>query len=55
MAGLLGVRLEKAGHYGLGDAHEVLARGKIDESWRIVRLAFALTALLALAAAAQQG
>lgn len=53
MAGLLGVRLEKAGHYGLGDAREALAQEKIAESWRVVRLAFALTALLALAAAAQ--
>lgn len=55
MAGLLGVRLEKAGQYALGDAREALAGGKIAESWRVVRLAFALTALLALAAAAGRG
>jgi adenosylcobinamide-phosphate synthase len=55
MAGLLGVRLEKAGHYGLGDARAALEPGKIDQAWRVVRLAFALAALLALAAAARQG
>jgi adenosylcobinamide-phosphate synthase len=55
MAGLLGVRLEKAGHYDLGDAREALAQHKITESWAVVRLAFALTAVLALAAAAQGG
>jgi adenosylcobinamide-phosphate synthase len=55
MAGLLGVRLEKAGHYGLGDARCALEPGKIDQAWRVVRLAFALAALLALAAAAPQG
>lgn len=55
MAGLLGVRLEKAGHYGLGDAHVALAEPHIRTAWRVVRLAFALTALLALAAAAQRG
>lgn len=55
MAGLLGVRLEKAGHYGLGDARVLLAEPLIADAWRVVRLAFALTALLALAAAAQRG
>ena len=55
MAGLLGVRLEKAGHYGLGDARVALAEPLITDAWRVVRLAFALTALLALAAAAQRG
>jgi adenosylcobinamide-phosphate synthase len=55
MAGLLGVRLEKAGHYGLGDAHVALAEQHINAAWRVVRLAFALTALLALAAAARRG
>lgn len=55
MAGLLGVRLDKAGHYSLGDARKALVGGKIDESWRVVRLAFALAALLALAAATQRG
>jgi len=55
MAGLLGVRLEKTGHYALGDAHVALAERHISLAWRVVRLAFALTALLALAAAAQRG
>jgi len=55
MAGLLGVRLEKAGHYALGDARVALAEPLIDAAWRVVRLAFALMALLALAAAAQRG
>jgi adenosylcobinamide-phosphate synthase len=36
MAGLLGVRLEKAGHYALGDAREELTVSKIDEAWRMV-------------------
>jgi hypothetical protein len=49
------VRLEKAGHYGLGDARCALEPGKIDQAWRVVRLAFALAALMALAAAAPQG
>jgi len=55
MAGLLGVRLEKAGCYGLGDARVALAEPLIGAAWRVVRLAFALTAFLALAAAAQRG
>jgi adenosylcobinamide-phosphate synthase len=55
MAGLLGVRLEKAGHYGLGDARVALAGSHISAAWRVVRLTFALTAFLALAAAAQWG
>ncbi|MEO8181919.1 MAG: adenosylcobinamide-phosphate synthase CbiB [Deltaproteobacteria bacterium] len=55
MAGLLGVRLEKPGHYGLGDARVALAGPHISTAWRVVRLAFALTALLALAAAAHWG
>jgi adenosylcobinamide-phosphate synthase len=58
MAGLLGVELEKRGHYRLGDATAPLRRGLIDEACRIVGLAAALfTALaaLALGAAALRG
>jgi adenosylcobinamide-phosphate synthase len=51
MAGLLGVRLEKRGHYALGDAREPLSPAKIGDAWRIVRLSFALGSLLTLAAA----
>jgi adenosylcobinamide-phosphate synthase len=47
MAGLLRVRLEKIGHYRLGDPVEPLAPAKIDEAWQIVRRAAALTAALA--------
>jgi adenosylcobinamide-phosphate synthase len=51
MAGLLGVRLEKRGHYALGDATRPLTTGDITRSWRIVRSAaigaVALAALLA--------
>ncbi|MFI4936862.1 MAG: adenosylcobinamide-phosphate synthase CbiB [Caulobacterales bacterium] len=43
MAGLLRVRLEKAGHYALGDAREELTVSKIDEAWRMV----AVTSLIA--------
>jgi adenosylcobinamide-phosphate synthase len=49
MAGLLGVRLEKAGHYRLGDAHEPLAPAHIATAWRIVRLAGGAAAALAAA------
>ena len=49
MAGLLGVALEKAGHYRLGDARAPLRPEKIDSAWRIVQLAIAVG--LALAAA----
>lgn len=58
MAGLLGVELEKRGHYRLGDATAPLQRGLIDDACRIVGLAAALfTALaaLALGAAALRG
>jgi adenosylcobinamide-phosphate synthase len=50
MAGLLGVRLEKTGHYQLGDACEPLTPRKIDDAWRIVQLAGAIAALMALSA-----
>src|SRR3989442_9005572 len=42
MAGLLRVQLEKPGHYRLGDGLEPLAVGKIDEAWRLARLAAGL-------------
>jgi adenosylcobinamide-phosphate synthase len=48
MAGLLGVRLEKAGDYRLGDAHEPLTPGHIGVAWRIVQLAGGAGAVLAL-------
>jgi adenosylcobinamide-phosphate synthase len=37
MAGLLGVALEKPGHYVLGDAREPVVAAKIDDAWRVVR------------------
>ena len=58
MAGLLGVRLEKAGHYQLGDAIEGLAPHHIGVAWRVVQLAGAVWFLLvfsALAVAAHSG
>jgi adenosylcobinamide-phosphate synthase len=58
MAGLLGVRLEKAGHYGLGDAVESLDPRQIDVAWHIVQLAggvWFLLAASALAVAAHSG
>jgi adenosylcobinamide-phosphate synthase len=39
MAGLLGVRLEKAGHYALGDARRPLTSGDITRAWRIASIA----------------
>jgi adenosylcobinamide-phosphate synthase len=48
MAGLLGVRLEKAGHYSLGDAVEPLTPDKILSAWRIVQVAGAAAAALAI-------
>ena len=50
MAGLLGVRLEKAGHYRLGDPHQPLEPVHIAAAWRIVRLAGAAAATLAAVA-----
>jgi adenosylcobinamide-phosphate synthase len=47
MAGLLGVRLEKSGHYALGDALQPLTPDKILSAWRIVQLAGAIAAVLA--------
>ena len=42
MAGILGVELEKEGHYTLGDPIEPTGVGKIDEAWYVVRVAAAL-------------
>lgn len=50
MAGLLGVRLEKAGHYRLGDSHQPLVPTHIASAWHIVRLAGGAAAVLAAAA-----
>lgn len=49
MAGLLGVRLEKQGHYALGDATRPIEAGDITRAWRIVAgAAYASVALTAL-------
>lgn len=45
MAGILGVELEKKGHYALGDRIEPIGVGKIEEAWRLVKV----TAFLAVA------
>jgi adenosylcobinamide-phosphate synthase len=47
MAGLLGVQLEKAGDYRLGDADLALEPRAIDEAWQLAALGAALGALLA--------
>jgi adenosylcobinamide-phosphate synthase len=39
MAGVLGVELEKRGHYRLGDPIEPLGAAKIDEAWSLVKVA----------------
>lgn len=39
MAGLLGVALDKAGHYSLGDAREPLTQATIDRAVRVIRVA----------------
>lgn len=49
MAGILGVELEKPGHYRLGDPINGLATQTIDAAWRTVRVSACLaTALFAL-------
>lgn len=49
MAGLLGIRLEKRGHYALGDATRPIEAGDITRAWRIVSgAAYAAAALTAL-------
>jgi cobalamin biosynthesis protein CobD/CbiB len=46
MAGLLGVRLEKHGHYALGDASRLIEAEDITRAWSIVaRAGWAMTAL----------
>lgn len=49
VAGLLGVELEKIGHYRLGEPLEPLVPEKIATAWRIVALGSALAAGLSLA------
>lgn len=50
MAGLLGIRLEKSGHYALGDATRPIEASDITRAWRIVSgAAYASAALSALA------
>ena len=59
MAGLLGVRLAKEGHYALGDAREALAPASISRAWRVASLAsiaaFALAGVAALALGGLRG
>ncbi|HET9553669.1 MAG TPA: adenosylcobinamide-phosphate synthase CbiB [Anaeromyxobacteraceae bacterium] len=58
MAGLLGVELEKVGHYRLGDPLALPGAGTVAASWRIARaavLGFAAALAAALAAAALLG
>jgi adenosylcobinamide-phosphate synthase len=50
IAGLLSVELEKRGHYRLGDGLEPLVAGKIDEAWRLVRVAAGLATGMGMAA-----
>jgi len=50
MAGLLGVELEKVGHYRLGDAVEPVSHATIAAAWRVVAVAALIGATLALAA-----
>ncbi len=51
MAGLLGVELEKVGHYRLGDAGAPLGPPTIGAAWRVVTLAAALAVVSAAALA----
>jgi adenosylcobinamide-phosphate synthase len=57
MAGLLGVALEKPGHYVLGDAREPVVVAKIDEAWRVVQSGawIAIAAASAVAGAVHVG
>jgi adenosylcobinamide-phosphate synthase len=48
MAGALGVRLEKAGHYCLGENSPVCSAADVHRSVRIARIATALAAAMAL-------
>lgn len=49
MAGILGVELEKKGHYKLGDPVEPIEIGKIREAWHVVRISAGLTVALSAA------
>jgi adenosylcobinamide-phosphate synthase len=49
LAGLLGVELEKVGHYRLGDPVTALGPEKIAAAWRVVSLAGFLAGYLSLA------
>jgi adenosylcobinamide-phosphate synthase len=58
MAGLLGVRLEKAGHYALGDARRPIEARDITRAWRLVSVTafgavIVTAALLAVAGGAR--
>jgi adenosylcobinamide-phosphate synthase len=55
MAGLLGVELEKVGHYRLGDPSAPVGAPTIARAWRLTRLASVLALLLALAPRLFQG
>jgi adenosylcobinamide-phosphate synthase len=56
MAGLLGIRLEKTGHYALGDATRPIEASDITRAWRIVSgAAHASTALTSVALVALTG
>jgi adenosylcobinamide-phosphate synthase len=46
MAGLLGVRLAKPGHYSLGDCDEVIDPGHITRAWRVASIASVLVTVL---------
>jgi adenosylcobinamide-phosphate synthase len=50
MAGALGVRLEKPGHYRLGRASAVLTPGSIDASLKLVQVAMLVWVLICFAA-----
>lgn len=47
MAGLLGVALEKPGHYRLGDARRPIAVDDVERAWRVARAAVALGVVVA--------
>jgi len=50
VAGLLAVRLEKPGHYRLGDPLRPVEAATIDDAWHLVTLVFIAAALLCAAA-----
>jgi adenosylcobinamide-phosphate synthase len=55
MAGLLGVRLDKVGHYRLGDPMAPITAATIRTAWRIVAVAMLLSVALCAAAIAARG